>query len=70
MNRNLYMAALRIVAQYAQGHVFSPEDLSTLRRHALPREADLPLDLLCCRIITRELEPKPSRRSTASKSRQ
>lgn len=55
MNRSLYLAALRVVAQLADGSGFSAEDLSVIRRHALPHELDLPLDMLCCEIIKREL---------------
>jgi hypothetical protein len=60
MNRSLYMAALRVLGQLTSGMDFSSEDLSLLRRHALPGEAGLPVDVLCCEIIKRELgEPKP-----------
>ena len=60
MNRPLYMAALRVLGQITSGGDYSAEDLSLLRRHALPGETSLPVDVLCCEIIQRELgEPKP-----------
>ena len=55
MNRDLYMAALRVLGQITSGMDFSPEDLRLLRRHALPGEAGFPVDVLCCEIIQREL---------------
>lgn len=61
MNRPLYMAALRVLGQINQGAEFSAEDLSLLRRHARPGETSLPVDVLCCEIIQRELG-KPKRR--------
>ena len=67
MNRNLYLAALRVLAGCTQEKRFSPDDLSALRRNALPDEIDLPLDLLCCEIIKRELaKPKGPPRSNAT----
>ena len=59
MNRSLYLAALRVLAQIPEGGNFSPDDLSLLRRNALPQELDAPIDLLCCEIIKRELERPP-----------
>jgi hypothetical protein len=60
MNRPLYMAALRVLGQINGGEAFSADDLSLLRRHARPDETRLPVDVLCCEIIQRELgKPKP-----------
>jgi hypothetical protein len=60
MNRPLYMAALRVLGQITNGNDYSVEDLSLVRRHAGPGETDLPVDVLCCEIIQRELgKPKP-----------
>ena len=59
MNRPLYLAALRVLGQMTNGMNYSPEDLSLLRRHAGPGETSLPVDVLCCEIIQRELgQPK------------
>jgi hypothetical protein len=55
MNRSLYLAALRVLGQLTQGMDFSPDDLSMLRRNAPPDEVNLPVDVLCCEIIQREL---------------
>jgi hypothetical protein len=71
MNRELYMAALRLLAQITQGDSYSAADLSIVRRHVLPREADLPLEVLCYEIINRELgESKASRRPIPPQSQQ
>ena len=61
MNRPLYLAALRVLGQMTSGMNYAPEDLSLLRRHARPGETKLPVDVLCCEIIQRELG-KPKRR--------
>jgi hypothetical protein len=61
MNRPLYLAALRVLGQIGSGTDYSLEDLSLLRRHARPGETQLPVDILCCEIIQRELG-KPKRR--------
>ena len=61
MNRPLYLAALRVLAQITNGEDFSADDLSLLRRHARPGETSLPIDVLCCEVIQRELG-KPARR--------
>jgi hypothetical protein len=69
MNRNLYLAALRVAARLTDGMDCSPEDLSLLRRNALPHELDLPLDLLCCQVIQRELEGPKGRRGPVASSK-
>ncbi len=61
MNRPLYLAAIRVLGQITRPLDCSPEDLSLLRRHARPGQAKLPIDILCCEIIQRELG-KPNRR--------
>jgi hypothetical protein len=61
MNRPLYLAAIRVLGQITSRMDYSPEDLSLLRRHARPGETKLPIDILCCEIIQRELG-KPNRR--------
>ena len=52
--RELALAALRVLGAWTHRDPVDPADVKILRTHAVSGEADLPLDELACRIISRE----------------
>ena len=52
--RELCETALRVFKDWISGDRRPSADGEILRQHALPGEADLPLDDLACRIVNRE----------------
>jgi hypothetical protein len=64
----LFITALRVLARSIYAEAIAPEDIDILRRHALPEEADLPLDEFCCRLVNRALGDTGSRLPAASRN--
>src|SRR3954454_13599042 len=53
-DRALLIRALQVLAQFGEGEVPSRRDMIILRRHVGPKDADLPIDEVCCLLIRRE----------------
>ena len=56
MDRDLFLTALRVLSRFDERLELTGGDVNAIRRAALPDEADLPIDALCCQIIRRTLE--------------
>lgn len=54
-NHKLFLLSLQVLTRYNEGARPSQSDVSTLRLHAGPDAAALPVDELCCTLIRREL---------------
>ena len=54
-NRELFLVALRVLAQCAENTSASADDLALLRSNARAEEKGMPIDELCCAFISREL---------------
>ena len=64
----LFITALRVLARSIYEEKIAPQDINALRRNALPEEADLPLDELCCRLVHRALGDPGKRLPAASRN--
>jgi hypothetical protein len=51
----LIHTALRVLTDCTEHRNHRPADFELLKKHAMPSEADLPVDELACEIIRREL---------------
>jgi hypothetical protein len=51
----LMHTALAVLTAYTEHRHPQPADVDLLKKHALPSEADLPIDELACEIVRREL---------------
>jgi hypothetical protein len=54
MNNKLLTAALGVLGQFMRHQPYDLQDVALLRRHALPGEAGLATNELCCVILQRE----------------
>ena len=61
MTRDLYMTALRVLSKFACGERQDEKQIAELRRNAMPGEATVSIDELCCRIIHRRFDQPESR---------
>jgi hypothetical protein len=64
----LIHAALRVLSDYTEHRQPQPADVELLKKHALPSEADLPVDALACEIIKHELAARKSKSATATEA--
>jgi hypothetical protein len=62
--KHLIEIALRVLVHEVSGGTPAVEDVETLKRNALPEEANLDTDRIACQVVAREI-----RRVTATRAR-
>ena len=58
---DLMETALRVLAHKVSGARPAPQDVQTIKEHALPEETGLDTDRIACQVVAREIQKRRDR---------